>query len=321
MTKKKVYITRIIDQNSIDFLKKHFDVEVNEKDAAVPRGEFLEKIKNADGVISIHTDKIDGEAMEIGKNVKIFANCAVGYENMDVKEARRRGVYVTNTPEVLSDTTAELAFALLIGCARKIVDADNYTRNGEFKAWSSKNFLGYDIKGKTLGIIGAGRIGKSLAKKCTGFEMKIVYYNRKRDMEFEKDFNAKYVALDILLKEADFISLHTPLTKETFHLIGEKEFNQMKSNAILINTARGPVVDEKALVQALKDKKIYGAGLDVYEDEPSFEPELKDLENVILLPHIGSATYETRARMAMLAAKNIYEVLSDREPLTPIKDI
>ena len=320
MTKKKVYITRIIDQNSIDFLKKHFDVEVYEKDAAVPRSEFLEKIKLADGVISLPTDKIDGEAMETGKNVKIFANCAVGYENIDVKEAWCRGVYVTNTPEVLSDTTAELAFALLIGCARKIIDADNYTRNGEFKAWSSKNFLGYDIKGKTLGIIGAGSIGKSLAKKCSGFEMKIVYYNRKRDMEFEKHFNAKYVTLDILLKESDFISLHTPLTKETFHLIGEREFSLMKSNAIIINTARGPVVDEKALVRALKDKKIYGAGLDVYEAEPSFEPELKDLENVILLPHIGSATYETRAKMAMLAANNIYEVLSGREPLTPIKD-
>jgi len=320
MKKKKVYITRFIDQNSIDFLKEHFEVEVYEKDSAVPRKEFLEKIKLADGVISLPTDKIDCEAMETGKNVKIFANCSVGYENMDVKEAGQRGVYVTNTPGVLSDTTAELAFALLIGCARRIVEADKYTRNGEFKAWSSKIFLGYDLKEKTLGIIGAGRIGKSLAKKCAGFDMKIIYCNRKRDLQFEKDFNSVYVSFEELLKNADFISLHTPLTEETFHLIGKKEFAMMKSSAIIINTARGPVIDEKALVAALKEKRIYGAGLDVYEKEPNFEPELKDLENVILLPHIGSATHETRGKMAMLAAKNVYEVLNYREPLTPIKE-
>lgn len=320
MKKKKVYLTRFIDQNSIDFLKEHFEVEVYEKDSAIPRKEFLEKIKLADGVISLPTDKIDGEAMETGKNVKVFANCSVGYENMDVEEAWRRGVYVTNTPEVLSDTTAELAFALMIGCARRIVEADKYTRNGEFKAWASKIFLGYDLKEKTLGIIGAGRIGKSLAKKCSGFDMKIIYYNRKRDFEFEKDFNAEYVSLEELLKNSDFISLHTPLTEETFHLIGKKEFALMKSSAIIINTARGPVIDEKALVAALKEKRIYGAGMDVYEKEPNYEPELKHLDNVILLPHIGSATHETRAKMAMLAAKNVYEVLNDREPLTPIKE-
>ena len=319
MAKKKVYITRFIEQGSIDYLKNYFDVEVNEKDSAVTREEFLERIKAADGVICIHTEKIDAEAMDAGRNVKIFANCAVGHDNIDVKEAYRRGLYVTCTPEVLSDTTAEVAFALLMGCARRIVDADKFTKNGEFKEWSSKIFSGYDVTGKTVGIIGAGRIGRAFAKKCSGFDVKTIYCNRRRNLDFEKDFNAEYVTLEELLKSSDFISVHVPLTEETHHLIGEEEFNLMKKSAVLINTARGPVIDEKALARALKTKKIFGAGLDVYENEPFFELELKDMDNVILLPHIGSATFETRHKMAMLAAENIYEVLNGREPLTPIE--
>jgi len=318
MAKKKVYVTRFMENDSIEYLKNYFNVEVNEKNSSISREEFLDRIKDADGVMCMPTEKIDSEAMNIGKSVKIFANCAVGYDNIDVNEAYRRGVYVTNTPDVLSDTTAELAFALLMGCARRIVDADRYTRNGEFKEWSSTVFLGYDILGKTVGIIGAGRIGRAFAKKCSGFDVKIIYYNRKKDMDFEKEFNATYATLEELLRNSDFISLHTPYTSETHHLIGESEFNIMKKNAIIINTSRGPVVDEKALVNALKTKKIYGAGLDVYEKEPCFEPELKDMDNVILLPHIGSATFQTRRKMAMLAVENIFEVLNGRKPLTPI---
>ncbi|MHC1721167.1 MAG: 2-hydroxyacid dehydrogenase [Clostridiaceae bacterium] len=319
MAKKKVYVTRYFEEDSIDFLKKHFDVEVYDKDEPVPREIFLRKIGEADAVISIPGDKVDAEAMDIGKNVKIFANAAVGYDNIDVSEAAKRGVYVTNTPDVLSDTTAELAFALMLGCARRIVDADQYTRDGLFKMWSTKKFLGYDIKGKTVGIVGAGRIGKAFAKKCSGFDVKIIYHNRRRDPEFERDYKAEFASLEVLLKNSDFISIHTPLTEETYHIISDNEFAMMKKNAVIINTARGPVLDEKALVRALKAKKIYGAGLDVYEKEPSFEEELKELENVILLPHIGSGTFETRRKMAMLAAENVYEVLSGRKPITPIE--
>ncbi len=318
MTEKKVFITRFMDGEAIEFLKKHFQVEVFDRDSQVPREEFLEKISSAEGVISINTDRIDQEAMDAGKHVKIFANCAVGYDNIDVEEAYRRGVVVTNTPGVLSDTTAELAFVLMMGCARRIADADRYTRNGGFKEWSSIKFLGTDVTGKTVGIIGAGRIGRAFAKKCKGFDMKLLYHNRKRDIGFEEDFNARYVSLEELLKECDFVSLHVPLTNETFRLIGEKEFSMMKHSAILINTARGAVIDEKALVDALRHKKISGAGLDVYEKEPNFEQELKEFENVILLPHIGSGTRETRHKMAMLAAENIYEVLNGRKPVTPI---
>lgn len=319
MDRKKIYITRRMDSRSIEYLKQYFEVEINELDDALDREYFLKKIKDVDGVMCIHTEKIDSEAFEAGKNVKIFANCAVGYDNIDVKEAYRRGVYVTNTPEVLSNATAEIAFSLLICSARSIIDADKFTRDGNFKKWSAKNFLGHEITGKTVGIIGAGRIGRAFSKKCTGFDMKIIYHNRKRDIEFESEYGAKFTDLDTLLKEADFISVHVPLSFDTKHLISTREFNLMKNSAVLINTSRGPVIDEKALIKALKDKKIWGAGLDVFENEPEFDKELAAFPNVVLLPHIGSATIETRAKMAMLAAKNIKEVLFGNSPITPIK--
>jgi glyoxylate reductase len=314
----KVFVSRFIDHKSIEFLKKHFNVNVYEKDAAVPRDEFLRKIADADGVITVPTDKIDSAAMDAGRNVKIFANCAVGYDNMDVSEGVRRGVVMTNTPDVLSETTAELAFALMIGCARRVVDADRYTREGSFTEWSATKFLGYDLKGQTVGIIGAGRIGMAFARMCSGFDMKLVYHNRKMDGDIERELGAEFVSLEELLKRSDFISIHTPLTDSTRHMISDREFCMMKNNAVIINTSRGAVIDEKALVRALSEKKIFGAGLDVYENEPQFERELKDLDNVILLPHIGSATLETRSRMAMLAAINVYEVLSGRKPKTPV---
>jgi len=314
----KVFVSRCIDHKSIEFLKKHFNVKVFEKDAAVPRNEFLEKIADADGVVTVPTDKVDAAAMDAGKNVKIFANCAVGYDNMDVAEAVRRGIIMTNTPDVLNETTAELAFALMIGCARRVADADRYTREGRFTEWSATKFLGYDLKGKTAGIIGAGRIGMAFARMCSGFDMKLVYHNRKKDGDIERELGGEYVSLEELLRRSDFVSIHTPLTDSTWHMISDREFSMMKNNAVLINTSRGAVVDEKALVRALSEKKIFGAGLDVYENEPQFEGELKYLDNVIMLPHIGSATLETRSRMAMLAAVNVYEVLSGRKPKTPI---
>jgi lactate dehydrogenase-like 2-hydroxyacid dehydrogenase len=219
---------------------------------------------------------------------------------------------------VLTDATADLAWALLFAAARRVVESDKFMRNGYYKEWAPKLFLGQDITGKTLGIIGLGRIGKAFAKKSKGFDMNILYYNRSRDEKFEQKYGAKYVDMDALLKESDFISIHLPLTEETRHLIGENEFNKMKKTVIIINTARGPIIDEKALVTALKSGRVMAAGLDVYEREPEFEMELKDLDNVVMLPHIGSATIDTRTNMALMAAQNIVEVLSGNKPLNPV---
>lgn len=314
----RVFVTRVMDKSSIEFLKKYFNVRFHGEDTAVPREELLDKIRDADAVITVPTDRIDAEAMDAGKNVRIFANCAAGFDNIDIQEASGRGIVVTNTPEVLSETTAELAFALMLGCARRIVDADRYTRDGRFREWSASRFLGYDLKGKTVGIIGAGRIGKAFARMCKGFQMTVIYSSRSRNDDFESETGAKFAELDELLGRADFISLHTPLNADTRHLLSDREFGLMKKSAVLVNTSRGPVVDEKALVRALKSGKIFGAGLDVYENEPEIEEELKVLENVIMLPHLGSATLETRSKMAMLAAENVYEVLFGRKPKTPV---
>lgn len=314
----RVYVTRVMHIGSIEFLKKYFNVRFHAEDSQVPREEFLDKIRDADAVITVPTDRIDSAAMDAGKNVRIFANCAAGYDNIDVEEASKRGIAVTNTPEVVSETTAELAFALMLGCARRIADADRYTREGLFREWSASKFLGYDLKGKTAGIIGAGRIGRAFAKMCLGFDMKVAYCSRTRDEAFERETGAMFVGLDDLLKKSDFISVHAPLNAETRHLISDREFSLMKESAVLVNTSRGPLVDEKALVRALESKRIFGAGLDVYENEPELEAKLKELENVILLPHIGSATLETRKKMAMLAAENVYEVLFGRNPKTPV---
>lgn len=318
MSNKKVYVTRIMSIESIELLKKYFDVEINTEDRTLSKEELIHNISDADGVMCLLTDIIDGEIIESAKNTKIFANCAVGFNNIDVKEAKRKGIVVTNTPGVLTDTTADLAFSLMLSTARRIVEADKYAREGRFKEWGPTLFLGQEITGKTLGIIGAGRIGKAVAKRSTGFDMNIIYHNRNRDEDFERQMNAKWVDMVTLLKESDYISIHVPLTKETHHLIGEKELNLMKKSAILINTSRGPVIDEKALVKALKERRIWGAGLDVFEREPELEEGLKELDNVIILPHIGSATAETRTKMAMMAAKNIIEVLNGREPINPV---
>lgn len=314
MERKKVYVTRRIPEEGINKLKKYFDVEVNELDRELTYGELKEKIKGKDGILSQLSDRIDSELMDIEPKVKIFANYAVGYNNMDVKAAKERNVLLTNTPDVLTDATADLAWALLFATARRVVEGDNYIREGKFKRWSPKLLLGRDISGKTLGIIGAGRIGRAFARRAKGFNMEILYYNRNRKENFEKELGAVYVSMDELLKKSDFVSLHTPLTNETVHLIGERELEMMKKTAILINTSRGPVVDEKALVNALKSRKIWGAGLDVFENEPKIEKELLELDNVVMCPHIGSATYETRVKMAIMAADNIIAALKGNVP-------
>jgi glyoxylate reductase len=315
---KKVYVTREIPDEAIELLKKHFEVEVNYEDRSLTREELIEKIKDADGVLCTLVDMIDREVMDKAAGVKIYANYAVGYNNIDIKEAHERDIIVTNTPGVLTDTTADLAWALLFAAARRVVEADKFARAGLYKEWAPTLLLGQDITGKTLGILGAGRIGKAFAKKSTGFDMKILYHNRSRDEEFERKYGAEWVDKDRLFRESDFISIHLPLTKDTLHMVGEAEFNIMKKTAILINTARGPIVDEKALVNALKTGRIWGAGLDVFEREPEIEEGLKELDNAVILPHIGSASVETRTKMALMAAENIAAVLNGEKPVNPV---
>ncbi|KHO63066.1 glyoxylate reductase [Thermoanaerobacter sp. YS13] len=318
----KVFVTRAIPEEGLNLLRKYCEVEVSPYDRMLTKEELLEKVQGKNAVITQLTDKVDKEFFEAAKDVKIVANYAVGFDNIDLEEATIRGVYITNTPDVLTNATAELAWALLFATARRVVESDKFMRSGKFQGWAPMLFLGKGVTGKTLGIIGAGRIGQAFAKMAKGFDMKILYTARSPKKEFEEETGAQYVDLDTLLKESDFVSIHVPLTPETRHLIGEKELKLMKKSAILINTGRGPVVDEKALVKALKNKDIYAAGLDVYEREPIFEEELAQLDNVVMLPHIGSATEEARRDMSILVAQNIIDVIEGRVPRTLVnKDI
>lgn len=313
--RKKVYVTRNLPGKAIELLKKEFEVYVNEEDRNLTKEELIENIKEMDGVLCLLTDIIDEEVISNCKNVKVFANYAVGFNNIDISYANKRGIIVTNTPDVLTNTTAELAWSLLFAVARRIVESDKYTREGNFKEWKPDLLLGQDITGKTLGIIGAGSIGKAFAKRSLGYDMEILYYNRNRDYEFESNLKAKWVDKETLLKESDIVSIHVPLTEETRHMITSKEIALMKNTAIIINTSRGPVIKEEDLIEALKEKRIWGAGMDVFEREPYISKELMELNNVVLTPHIGSATIETREKMAMMAACNIIEVLNNRPPI------
>lgn len=315
---KKVLITDAIPQAGVSLLKEHFDVTMNETGNALTKEEMIETFNNYDGIVTSLINTIDADVIKACPNVKIMANYAVGYNNIDIEAAIRRGLIVTNTPDVLSDTTAETAWSLLFAVSRRIVEADRYVRRGEWKKFSANLFLGKDIFNKTLGIVGAGSIGRRFAEKSRGYHMTILYYNRHRDFEFEKQYNATYVAMDQLLSESDYVSLHVPLNEETHHLIGEEELSLMKESAILINTSRGPIIDERALVKALEEKKLYGAGLDVFEEEPHVPQALLEMDNVVLLPHIGSSSIETRDRMAELVAHNIINVLENRPPATPV---
>jgi len=310
-----VLVTRKIPQEGIDILLRNdCRVEINPEDRPVTRDELLGGAGRADGVLSQMVDRIDKDVLETASRVRIFSNFAVGFNNVDLGSATRLGIMITNTPGVLTDTTADLAWALLFAAARRIVEGDRLTRAGLFKDFSPTFFLGTDITGKTLGIIGAGRIGTAMALRSAGFRMNVLYCDAEPNRVLEKDLQAKRVGLDDLLKQSDFVSVHVPLLPETVHLIGPRELGVMKKSAFLINTSRGPVVDEKALVQALKSKTIAGAGLDVYEHEPALEPGLAEQDNAILLPHIGSATLETRIKMATTAAENLVAGLKGIRP-------
>lgn len=317
MKKPNVYITRKIPEPAIELLRQYFDIEINPNDCVLPREELLSKVKGRDAVLCLLTDSIDAEVFDAaGEQCRIFANYAVGYNNIDINEATKRGIIVTNTPGVLDNATADHAWALLFAVSRRIVEADKHTREGKFKGWGPMFFLGRDITGKKLGIVGAGRIGSNFAKKAKGFDMEILYTSTKPNSDMDKNLGARYVDKETLLREADFVSLHLPLLPSTKHYIGENEFKMMKKTAVLINTSRGAIVDEKALVKALKNGEIWGAGLDVFENEPLIEPELLELDNIVVAPHIASATIETRTNMGLIAAQNIVNVLNGEKPLT-----
>ena len=316
MKKFNVYVTRGIPEVGIDLLRKECKVlEINPHSRALTPEELKSAVKGRDGLLCLLSDKIDSTVMDAaGDQLKVISNYAAGFENIDIPLATQRKILVTNTPGILSKTTAELAWALLLGVARHIPRSDSYTREGKFKGWDPMLFLGVDISGKTLGVIGAGSIGTEFALLSKGFGMTVLYYNRSTNPTIEKELNAQNVSLETILKNSDVISCHIPLNSQTFHLIGKREIAKMKPNSILINTSRGPVIDEAALVNALKKKKIFGAGLDVYEKEPELTPGLKELPNVVLAPHTGSASKETRERMAVLAAQNLLAGLKGVRP-------
>ena len=312
-----VYITRPIPEIAEKILKEAgCRVEKNPEDRVLSQEELIEKVRGRDAVLCLLTDRIDREVLDAAQGVRVFANYAVGYNNIDVAHAREKGIAVTNTPGVLTEATADLAWSLLMSAARKIPEADRYVREGKFKSWGALLFLGADISGKTLGIIGPGRIGSAVARRAAGFGMRVLLYGRSGSdtSGLESEIGAQRTDFETLLTQSDFISLHVPLTEETRYLIGREELGRMKPGAILINTSRGPVVDEKALVQALREGPIAAAGLDVYEDEPALAEGLIDLPNTVLLPHIGSATTETRERMAVMTAENILACLRGQTP-------
>lgn len=310
----KVFVTRKIPEQGLELLKKTFTVEVNPHDRMLSKEEIIQGLQGKDGLLCLLTDPIDKEVIFSEPQLKMIANYAVGYNNIDVKAATMRGIPVTNTPDVLTDTTAEMTWALLFSVARRIVEGDTFTRAGKFKGWAPQLMLGQDVSGKTLGIVGAGRIGTAVALKSKGFNMTVLYVDDHRNTVLEREVHAKKVELSKLLKTSDFISVHVSLNKATHHLISEKELRMMKNTAVLINTSRGPVVDEHALEKALKEQWIFGAGLDVYENEPTINKELINLANVVLQPHSASATFETRTKMAIMAAENIIAGLQGKQP-------
>jgi len=310
-----VYVTRMIPQTGIDYLQRNCDrVDINPEDRVLTPQELLQAVKGRDGVLCLLTDRIDAEVFDAAGGTKVFANMAVGYDNIDVPCATRRGIVITNTPGVLTDATSDFAWALLFSITRRVVEADKFTRAGKFVGWGPLVLLGGDITGKTLGIIGAGRIGTVVALKSAGFKMKVLYADIRQSEELEEKIGARRVSLEELLKKSDFVSIHVNLTPETRHLIGAPQLKLMKPSAYLINTSRGPVIDEAALAQALKEKRLAGAALDVYEEEPKVHPELMQLDNVVLAPHIASATIESRGKMALMAAENLVAVLRGESP-------
>lgn len=320
MVKPKVYLTRKLPDEIINQLSEKCELRMwSSEEEPVPRAVLEREIQEVDGLFCMLTEEIDRSLLENASNLKVVANMAVGYNNIDIKAAKEKGVVVTNTPDVLTETTADLTFALLMATARRIPEASTYLREGKWEAWSPMQLTGQDIYGSTLGIIGMGRIGEAVAKRARGFDMNILYHNRRRNQEAEDKLELQYAELDQLLKESDFVCVLTPLTAETKNLIGVKELRMMKKTGILINTARGGIVNEEALYHALKEEDIWAAGLDVFAEEPvSLQHPLLTLPNVVTLPHIGSASVTTRLKMAEVATENLLKVLDGEKPPHPV---
>jgi glyoxylate reductase len=307
MTKPKVFVARKIFQEALDMIAQEAEVDLWKDDLPPTRDVLLKKVANADGLLSLLTDKVDGELMDAAPGLRVISQIAVGYENIDVAEATKRGIPVGYTPGVLTGTTADMAFLLMMAAARRLVEGAEAVKAGKWKTWHPLHYLGPDIFGATLGILGMGRIGLEMAKRARGFEMPIIYYDVfRRSEEEEREYNLTYKSLDEVLTESDFLSVHVNLTPETYHLIGPKQLEMMKSTAVLVNAARGPIIDPKALYAALKAGQIGAAALDVTEPEPiSMDDPLLTLDNCIIVPHIASASFATRLRMSTMAAENL----------------
>lgn len=317
MAKPKVYVTRMIAQKALDMIAQVAEMKVWPEELPPQREVILEEARNVDGLLTLLTDTIDASVIKAAPKLKVISNLAVGYDNIDVTEATKRGIVVGNTPGVLTETTADFAFTLLMAAARRVAEADAFTRKGQWKTWGPMVMLGQDIHHATLGIIGLGRIGMELAKRARGFDMKVIYYDElRRSEEEEKQLGVEYVSeLSTLISQSDFISLHVPLIPKTHHLIGAAQFALMKPTAILINTSRGPVVDQEALYEALKSHQIFAAAIDVTEVEPiSPEDPLLTLDNITITPHIASASVVTRGKMAMMASDNLIAGLRGQVP-------
>jgi len=313
-SKPKVLVTRDLPGDAISRLRERYSVDLPTPDEEISHGRLVEHLVDKQGLLCLLTDRIDTEVLANAPLLKVISVCAVGYNNVDVKEATRRGILVTNTPGVLRETTADLAWALLLAAARRIPEGDRTVRSGRFVGWSPSLLLGHEVHGKTLGIVGMGDIGTAVARRAAGFGMRILYHNR-NPSPLATEVGAEMVSLEHLLSNADFVSLHVPLSQSTRHLIGKRELDMMKPTAILINVSRGEVIDEAALVEALRKGRIASAGLDVFENEPKLAPGLVGLANVVLAPHIGSASVETREKMTQMAVKNLVDGLEGRRPL------
>jgi glyoxylate reductase len=312
-SKPKVLVTQDLPGDAISRLREGFQVDLPAPDEGIGHGRLVERLADKQGLLCLLTDRIDAEVLDNAPLLKAISVCAVGYNNVDVKDATRRGILVTNTPGVLRETTADLVWALLLAAARRIPEGDRMVRSGKFAGWSPTLLLGHDVHGKTVGIVGMGDIGTAVARRAAGFGMRILYHNR-NPSPLAGEVGAEMVSLDHLLCNADFVSLHVPLNQSTRHLIGKRELDMMKPTAILINASRGEVIDEEALVVALRERRIAAAALDVFENEPKMAEGLAELDNVVLTPHIGSASVETRERMANMAVKNLMDALEGRRP-------
>jgi len=316
---KSVLVANVLPAEALALIPKDIAVDYHDSLDALPRSELMARIRGKDGLICHILSTVDDELLAAVPTLKVVANVAVGYNNIDVAAARHRGVVVTNTPDVLTETTADFAWALLMAAARRVAEADRFVRSGQWDRWQWDLLWGADIHGKTLGVVGFGRIGRAVARRALGFNMRVLYQDAvQADAAVERDLRASRVDLEALLRESDFVSLHTPFLPETRHLINARTLRLMKRSAILVNAARGPVVEETALVRALQDGWIAGAGLDVFEEEPKVHPGLLALTNVVMAPHIGSASLDTRIAMATLAVRNCLAVLDGKPPITPV---